>query len=200
MSRRTLSLVLALGLSPFAAACDDDGVDLERMIHQFRYEPYESSRFFTDGKIMRDPPRGTIHRDQVIGPPELVTGLEEGGYLSYIPIQVDRALLTRGENRYRIFCATCHGELGNGVSQVAENMRLRPPPSLHEPRLRNYPAGRLYRVIEQGYGLMPNYQEELAIRDRWAVVAFVQALQLSQNIELAALSPELRKEAESWLR
>jgi Cytochrome C oxidase, cbb3-type, subunit III len=79
-------------------------------------------------------------------------------------------------------------------------MTLRPPPSLHEPRIVAYPVGRLFRVVSQGYGLMPSYADVLSIEDRWAVVAYVQALELSQRVELARLPVELRNEAEPWLR
>jgi mono/diheme cytochrome c family protein len=175
-------------------------VDLERMLDQHKYEAYEASSLFEDGRVMRRPPRGTVHRGAVIGPAELVDGSRDGQYVETIPVPVDAALLGRGQNRFRIFCGACHGALGDGASQVAENMKLRRPPSLHEPRIVGYPAGRLYRVITEGYGLMPAYAEDLAVRDRWAVVAFVQALQLSQNVALADLPPRLQQEAQPWLR
>jgi mono/diheme cytochrome c family protein len=115
-------------------------------------------------------------------------------------VPVDLALLQRGRNRFRIYCATCHGPLGDGASQVAENMKLRKPPSLHEARLVDYPPGRMYRVIAEGYGLMPAYADELGVNDRWAVVAFIGALQMSQQVALLELPESLRQEAEAWLR
>lgn len=183
-----------------ALACDDEGFDFERMLDQHKYEAYERSSAFADGMVMRTPPEGTIARESVLGPPELLDGARDGVDVERLPVPLTRELLVRGQERFRIFCATCHGELGDGRSQVAENMTLRPPPSLHEPRLRAYPPGRLFRVVSRGYGLMPSYAPELSLADRWAVVAYVQALQLSQSVELARLPPDSRKEAEPWLR
>lgn len=183
-----------------ASACDDDGLDLERMLDQHKYEAYERSPEFADGMAMRAPPEGAIARESVLGPPELVEGTRGGVDVESVPLPLTRELLERGHDRFRIFCATCHGELGDGQSQVAENMTLRPPPSLHEPRIRAYTPGRLFRVVSRGYGLMPSYSAELSVGDRWAVVAYVKALELSQAFELARLPPNERKEAEPWLR
>jgi mono/diheme cytochrome c family protein len=192
-----LRIGLSLGLSLGALACE---IDLERMLDQHKAEPYEASIFFEDGQSMRRPPAGTVPRTRLTGPPELVRGRTEAGeYVSAIPLPLDAALLARGEDRFRIFCRTCHGPLGDGQSQVAENMKLRRPPSLHEPRLRDAPSGHLFRVVTEGYGLMPSYDAALSLRDRWAIVAFVRALQLSQNVPLAELPEPLRTEAAPWL-
>jgi mono/diheme cytochrome c family protein len=170
------------------------------MLDQHKAEPYEASVFFEDGQSMRSPPSGTVPATRLLGPPELVTGrMPNGNYASSVPMPLDAALLARGENRFNTFCRTCHGVRGDGQSQVAENMKLRKPPSLHEPRLRDFPPGRLYRVVTEGYGLMPSYDAALSIRDRWAVVAFVRALQLSQDVSLAELPEPLRQEAAPWL-
>jgi mono/diheme cytochrome c family protein len=186
--------VLVLG---GALACQ---VDLERMLDQHKAEPYEASPFFDDGQSMRVPPSGTVPATRPLGPPELVTGRTPSGrYVSAVPLPVDAGLLARGQNRFNTFCRTCHGVRGDGQSQVAENMKLRKPPSLHEPRLRDFPPGRLYRVVTEGYGLMPSYDAALSLRDRWAVVAFVRALQLSQDVPLAELPEPLRQEAAPWL-
>jgi mono/diheme cytochrome c family protein len=184
-------------VSSLLCACQ---VDLERMLDQHKAEPYEASRFFEDGQSMRKPPGGTVAIDAVTGPPELLSGMRGQAYIEAIPLPVDVALLQRGRNRFRIFCATCHGPLGDGASQVAENMKLRKPPSLHEPRLIDYPPGRLYRVIAEGYGLMPAYPDELDVTDRWAVVAFIGALQMSQDVALLELPAGLQQEAQAWLR
>jgi mono/diheme cytochrome c family protein len=198
-SRRCVPPPFALAVLLLAGplACQ---VDLERMLDQHKAEPYEESAFFEDGQSMRQPPAGSVPVGRVLGPPELVSGkTARGDYVTRIPMPLDAALLARGEDRFRIFCRTCHGPLGDGQSQVAENMKLRRPPSLHEPRLRDLPAGQLYRVVSEGYGLMPSYRESLSLRDRWAVVAFVRALQLSQNVPLAELPQPLREEAAPWL-
>jgi mono/diheme cytochrome c family protein len=191
---------VALLVSVFSASVLACEVDLNRMLDQHKYEAYESSSFFDDGQIMRRPPAGTVQHDAILGPPDLVLGRSAGRYVDTIPLPVDAALIQRGQNRFRIFCQTCHGALGDGNSQVAENMKLRKPTSLHEPRILAYSPGRMYRVIHEGYGLMPAYDEQLDINDRWAVVAFVQVLQLSQNAALASLPADVRREGEPWWR
>lgn len=200
----TLALVrlslAALSVTALPLATLGCEVDFERMMDQFKAEPYEASPFFDDGQSMRQPPSGTVPAARVMGPPELVTGHTAAGqYVNTIPLKLDAAVLDRGEDRFRIFCRTCHGPLGDGRSAVAENMKLRKPPSLHEPRLRSYAPGRLFQVVSEGYGLMPSYEQSLSLEDRWAVVAFVRALQLSQDVPLAELPASLREEAQPWL-
>lgn len=192
MKGRLIAAALAL------ASCDR--VDFERMIEQPSYRSYESSDRFDDGMAMRRPPDGTIPRSQPLGLREVVEGTSETGYVETIPVEVSRGVLERGRDRYRVFCAACHGARGDGQSQVAENMKLRKPRSLHEPGVRESPPGRIYGVVARGYGLMPAYDDKLSLDDRWAVVAYVQALQLSQNAKLSELPAPLREEAEQWLR
>ena len=179
------------------AGCD---VDFNRMFEQPRFDVYEASPYFADGTIMRHPPAGTVPRSRVMVTPEVGAGLRDGVAVERVPVAVTEALLRRGQNRYDIFCAPCHGVTGTALTQVAENMRLRPPPALVLPPVRDYPAGRIYRAVAQGYGLMRAYDAELSVSDRWAVVAYVQALQLSQQIALDALPPAMQTEASSWLR
>lgn len=186
-----LAVVLAI------PACD---WDFERMIDQPKFEEYEYNPYFPDRTTMQRPPAGTVSRSAVTGPPGLVRGLEGGSYVDQIPVPLGRELLARGKNRYEIFCAPCHGVTGYGDTQVAANMTLRPPPSLHSDAIRGYPPGRLYQVVSEGFGLMPSYKEELRVRDRWAVVAYVQALQLSQNVQAAEMAGEVMKGARSWKR
>lgn len=181
-----------------AAGCQR--IDFERMTEQSSYRPYEGSPRFEDGMAMRRPPPGTISRSERLGPPGLVEGRKDGDYVRSIPVELSRGTLERGQNRFRIFCAACHGARGDGVSQVAENMALRKPRSLHEEEVRAYPPGRIYDVITRGYGLMPAYDDKLDVEDRWAVVAYVQALQLSQYVKLSELPANVKEEAEPWLR
>ncbi|HEU4578075.1 MAG TPA: cytochrome c [Polyangiaceae bacterium] len=188
---------LALGCW-LAAGCN---VDLERMLDQKKAEPFEASAVFPDGKAMRTPPAGTVATSRRLGPPELVSGFtREGHYVERIPVPVDAARLARGEQRFQIFCRACHGALGDGESPVADAMELRKPVTLLAPSIVALPAGQIYRVISEGFGLMPSYGAQLAIEDRWAVVAYVQALQLSQSAKLAELPDELQVEAEPWLQ
>ena len=190
---------IALGATLAVASSLGCELDLERMLDQHKAKPYRETAFFEDGRVMRAPPRGTVPVERVTGAPLLTTGMQSGVYASELPVRVDAKLLARGEDRFRIFCSACHGPLGDGNSPVAENMKLRKPPSLHEPRIREYAPGRLFRVIAEGYGLMPAYADQLPIQDRWAVVAFVRALWLSQDVALVDLPPDVRAEAQPWL-
>jgi mono/diheme cytochrome c family protein len=174
--------------------------DLERMLDQKKAKPFAASPVFSDGKAMRAPPEGTVAVSARLGPAELVEGRKEGRYVDRIPIPIDEARLERGEQRFQVFCRACHGPLGDAQSPVADAMELRRPPSLYEPRLVALPAGALYRVISEGFGLMPSFAAQLGIEDRWAVVAYVQALQLSQATKLAELPEDLQREAAPWLK
>lgn len=163
---------------------------LERMIEQPRADSYEASRWFRDGKVMRPLPAGSLPYDRDAfrsdmlsagdgyrGGVGIPTRLADLTYAETIPLPIDRELLRLGEERYQDFCGVCHGADGSGKSAVATVMTVRKPPSLHEPRIRAYPPGRLFTVISQGYGLMPSYALQLDVRGRWAVVAHVQQLQ-----------------------
>lgn len=180
--------------------CSPWDLDLERMIEQPKLTPYRPCEVCPGGTTMMSPPAGTVPRGEQIAPTPLVLGRQAGRYLDTIPVTVTRAVLDRGRNRFDIFCAACHGRLGNGVSKVAENMTLRRPANLLTAPYTEYPPGRIFNTITEGYGLMRSYAGELPIADRWAVVAYVQALQLSQHVELDALPAHDRSEASRWLK
>lgn len=187
-------LFLIMGSMLLACGCE---WDFERMIDQRRYDPFDPNEYFDNGSTMRHPPPGTVPWASEVPPRAISEGMQNDLLVTEIPVLVTNELMQRGRNRFEIFCAPCHGVLGDSDTFVARNMTLRPPPSLHEPRLRAYSPGRIYRVIAQGFGLMPSYAARLAIADRWAVVAYVQALQLSQYAELDDLPDDLRGE---WRR
>jgi mono/diheme cytochrome c family protein len=170
-------------------------LDFERMIFQDRVDPWEASRFFPDGKVMREPPEGTVPRDRVLGDPAWTSGVVGGAYVSRVPAPLSIEVLRRGQAQFEAFCAPCHGILGDGESQVAANMELRPPPSLIAPPIHGYPVGRIYQAIDQGFGLMRPYAADLSIPDRWAVVGYVQALQRARGVPVGALPPPLRARA-----
>lgn len=165
---------------------------LERMLDQPRVDPFQGSNFYDDGMGMRSPPRGAIPIERTASDPNVADGIDEGIYVAHVPIVVDRARMERGRERFDIFCAACHGVAGEGESVVAENMDQRKPPSLHEDRIRALPDGRIYQVITTGYGLMPTYAAQLSVEDRWAIVAYVRALQLSRRADVATLPPDVR--------
>lgn len=182
-------------------ACNErGGADFERMLDQRKYRAEDVNPYFADGRTLRRPPPGTLPATPSSESPEILTGMSAELYLERVPIPLDQALLERGENRFAIFCAPCHGLLGDGRSKVAENMARRPAPSLHELPISAFPAGRLYRIVREGYGLMPPYEDALDVRERWAVVAYVEALKLSQRAPVSRLPREILDEARPWLK
>jgi mono/diheme cytochrome c family protein len=193
-------VALAASIACTAAGCrrqqslatPDPG--LERMLAQPRVDPYAPSPFFADGRAMRRPPEGSLAVEDAIDDPIVRDGRDEAGHFATrVPIAFDRELLTLGRHRFETICATCHGILGDGVSVVAASMELRRPPSLHVARIRALPDGRIYQVILTGYGLMPSYAALLGVRDRWAVVAYLRALQLARRADVARLPDDLQR-------
>jgi mono/diheme cytochrome c family protein len=169
------------------------------MIEQPRYDPYGRSEFFADGRMMRDPPEGAVQYRAPALEPELQAGIVNGEFVDTIPINVTRQLVERGRDRYDRFCGPCHGVLGTGETVVAIHMQRRPP-SLHERRIRDQPDGRIFHVINAGYGYMSDYRAQLRWDERWAVVAYVRALQRSQHALVAELPEFVREELRRTLR
>ncbi|MBI3182773.1 MAG: cytochrome c [Myxococcales bacterium] len=164
------------------------------MIEQPKLEAYEESPVLA----RRAPPEGTVPRERRFFAPEVRTGLQGGrpdaGYVERNPLPISRELLEKGRRRFEVVCATCHGLVGDGQSIPARNMALRPPPSLHQ--LSQRPDGYFFSVITQGFGLMPSYAADIPPEERWAVVAYLRALQLSQRAALADAPFEARRKLE----
>jgi hypothetical protein len=176
-------------------------VDFERMIFQDRFQVWQHSAFFADGRAMRTPPLGTLPRGAPTEDPASTRGVVGGFYVTEIPLPLTRPLLLAGKARYETYCAPCHGLLGDGNSVVASSMDLRRPPALAGPLSRALPAGRVYQVVDEGYGLMRSYAEDLiSPEERWSVVAYLRALQRSRGVHLDSLPPEVRREAERQIR
>ncbi len=187
--RARLAIPLVLGALALAAC-----PRLDPMQRQQKQKPYQTSRYFDDGLAMRAPPEGTVEHGPWL-PVEVATGLgPDGRPVKLIPVPVDAKLLARGRTRFEIICAACHGVLGDGESQVALNMSLRRPPSLHG--FRDVADGYVFRVVSVGFGLMPSYATALSVEDRWAVVAYVRALQLSQFATIHEVPPDVRRRLE----
>lgn len=164
---------------------------LDPMQRQQKYKAYQQSDYHADGIAMRAPPAGTVPYRSLVAP-AVATGLgPDGKPLAEGPLPVTAALLAKGRARFEVHCAVCHGVLGDGESQVALNMSLRRPPSLHA--YRDVPDGHIFRVATEGFGLMPSYATVLDPEERWAVVAYVRALQLSQYAAVDQLPPGARE-------
>jgi len=157
-----------------------------------RYKPLAASDFFANGSSARPLPAGTVARGFLREDALLHTGrTAEGSLTSELPMPVTRALLARGHERFDIFCAPCHGKLGDGRGMVVQR-GFKPPSSYHVERLRQAPIGYLFDVMTNGFGVMPGYAPQVPAEDRWAIAAYVRALQLSQHYDAAKLSPEDR--------
>ncbi|MCI0573699.1 MAG: cytochrome c [Myxococcaceae bacterium] len=184
---------LLLGLAALAVTgCEIDSRILQRMEVQPKYKAYQENDFFADHRAMREPPFGTIPRERPAGNPGVTAGAVDGVLVSQVPIQLTPEVLARGKHKYDIVCSQCHGVLGDGNSIVAENMALRLPPSLVA--LKDKPAGHFYQAITYGYGVMPSFAGEIRLEDRWAVVAYVRALQRSQNVPLAEAPAQVQEQ------
>ena len=173
------------------AACGDTTI-FDPMERQPKYKAFAANPLYEDGRAMRNPPEGTVPRERQTMRPEITAGRDRNGQLvGAIPVAITKDLMLRGRARFEIYCGVCHGLLGNGDSPVSSQMSLRPPPNLHQ--LRNTGPGHLFQVITEGYGLMPSYAAQLTPEDRWAVIAYVQALLRSQKATLADAPPDIQQ-------
>ncbi len=173
--------LMALGAALSLAACSREhgavAPTFERMLVQPRYEPYGASDFFPDGRAMRIPPNGTVSHERLADSALIPPGTPGGDSAAGMPLEPSEALLATGQSRFGIYCAVCHGVLGDGQSIVARNMVECPPPSLLSATVRALPPATLFQVVSDGFGRMPPYAAELPVEERWAVVAYVRQLQ-----------------------
>jgi mono/diheme cytochrome c family protein len=180
-SRLLTVAVLALALA--TAACRQD------MHDQPKFIPLRPSTFFDDGRSARPLMEGTVARGQLHDDAAFYTGKgPDGKPLDAFPLPVTKEIVERGQDRFDIYCAPCHGRLGNGDGMIVRR-GFRRPPSYHIDRLRSAPNGYLYDVISKGFGAMPDYAAQIEPADRWAIVAYIRALQLSQNASVNDAPP-----------
>jgi mono/diheme cytochrome c family protein len=219
--RRAVRAVQAALIALVLASC---AACQQQMGEQPSYRPLKPSEFFADGQSARPLIPGTVARGQLRLDRAYYTGLqgptpgggEYGGpgglslpvartalpqqpYVDTFPFPVTRQVLQRGKERFTIYCSVCHGPLGYGDGVVVERGFTKPN-SYHSDRLRSAPVGYFFDVITHGYGSMPDYASQVPPEDRWAIVAYVRALQLSQHATLVELPEAIRKTAESELK
>ena len=168
---------------------------------QPRYNPFDAADFFEDGQSARMPVAGTIPRgDLRLGPQELLyTGKVNGALADAFPFPVTREDLNRGRECFNIYCEPCHGLSGDGDGMIVQR-GFRRPPSLHTDHLRAAPAGHFFDVITNGFGVMYPYGYRIAPRDRWVIVAYIRALQLSRQASLNDVPPADRKKLQGESR
>ncbi len=196
----------------------------QKMADQPSYKDLQPCTFFSDGLSQRPPVAGTIARGQLPADIPLLTGRRVGpdgqprrtvptknppepgtpaaaaaeraaydDFVAEFPIPVNEEVLQHGYHRFMIYCYECHDPLGTGNGKIVER-GYTPPPSYHIPRLRDAPVGHLFAVISEGYGSMPSHAAQIPVRDRWAIAAYVRALQASQHFSEAKLSNAMRRE------
>ena len=158
----------------FGAGCRQDMHDTPR------YEVYEANAQFADNRASRAAPAGTVARGLLRDDEALYTGRIDGQLVESVPFALSHADLKRGQERFTIYCTPCHGQLGDGNGMVVQR-GLRQAASYHQDRLRQERIGYFYDVVTNGFGAMQSYAEQVPVRDRWLIAAYVRALQLSQN-------------------
>src|SRR5262245_1428548 len=188
LTRRGLKLLLTAFL--LLTACR------QQMADQGRYKPLQESNFFSDHRSARPLPVGVVARGFLDENEHLYAGRVNGQLATTFPFAVTANVLTRGEDRYNIFCTPCHDRIGSGNGMAVRRGFRRPPPSFHTDRLREAPVGHFFDVISNGFGAMNDYAAQIKPADRWAIVAYVRALQLSQNANTQSLPAQDRQELE----
>ena len=179
---RTAALVIAAAL--LTASCRQD------MYDQPKYKPQASSDFFADGQAARPAVAGTVARGHLNDDPHFYTGKVDGKLVTTFPFPVTLDVLRRGQSRYDVFCAPCHDYTGAGNGMIVQR-GLKRPPAFQDARLVNSPPGHFFDVITNGLGAMQDYSAQISAQDRWAIVAYVRALQLSQRATPADVPPDV---------
>jgi len=162
----------------WASGCRQDMQNQPKMI------PQRHTDFFSDGRSARQQVLGTVGRSQLVSARYLTTGLIGGAEGNTLPFPVTRTVLARGQEQYNVYCSPCHSRVGNGKGAIVQRGYYSAG-NFQSARLRQAPLGHFFWVMTHGYGAMPNYSAEIRAEDRWAIVAYIRALQLSQNAENA---------------
>jgi mono/diheme cytochrome c family protein len=168
------------------------------MDNQPKYKAQSRNMMFADRRAMRPPVAGTVARGTTLGDSALTSGKIGEGWVEAIPVEVDGGVLQRGRERYDIYCSPCHGLAGFGDGMVAKRAdellegTWTPPTSFHTELLRERPDGHLFNTISNGIRNMPAYGPQIEVEDRWAIVAYVRALQRSQNATVDDVPPDIR--------
>jgi len=158
-----------------------------------RYEPLEANTFFANGSASRMLVANTVPRGLLREDTHLNEGRVDGKLATTFPMEVTPAVMQRGQERFNVFCSPCHGRTGSGNGMVVQR-GFRAPPSYHEDRLRNAPVGYFFDVMTNGFGAMQDYASQVPVADRWAIAAYIRALQLSQRATLADVPADRRAE------
>ncbi|HMD48395.1 MAG TPA: cytochrome c [Bryobacteraceae bacterium] len=184
--RNRIFIACSVALCAGLTACRDD------MHNQPRYKPLAASTFFADGRSARPAVEGTVARGHLRIDDARYTGKLGGEDIAEFPIPISKEDIERGQNRFNIYCTPCHGRLGDGNGLVVLR-GFRQPPSYYSERLMNAPVGHYFDAITNGYGAMPSYASRVNTDDRWRVIAYIKALQLSESAKLTDVPADQRQ-------
>lgn len=199
-----LSAVLAFALFAIVArnralTGPDPRFDLiPDMDYQEKYKTQSPNAMFADGRAMRLPVDGTVARGRLMADAEFYRGMKDGTWTVQFPIRIDASSLRRGQDRYDIYCSPCHGLSGYGDGMIAKRAdKLQegtwvPPASYHQDRLRTMPVGQMFNTDTWGIRTMPAYGPQIPEADRWAIIAYIRALQRSQNATMKDVPADIR--------
>jgi mono/diheme cytochrome c family protein len=174
LDARKLGAISAAAAMLMLAGCRQDMQD------QPKFVPQRGTSFFADGRSARPQVENTVARDQLHEDAYFYTGLQDNKEGDGLPIPLTEATMERGQERYNLYCTPCHSRVGNGNGMIVQR-GYKPAGNFHSDRLRSAPLGHFFQVMTNGYGAMPDYSAQLTPADRWAVAAYIRALQLSQN-------------------
>ena len=161
-----------------------------------KMKPLEESRFFSDHLSARPLVEGTVPRDHMLLDEHFYTGKVGGKLVERFPFPITAEILKRGRDRYDVFCSPCHGRLGDGLGMIVQR-GFPKPNSFHADSVSAKPVGHYFDVITNGFGVMSSYADQIPVRDRWAIIAYVRALQLSQHATLQDVPEQERKKMET---
>jgi mono/diheme cytochrome c family protein len=162
------------------------------MHDQPKYIPLRESTFFADARSARPIVAGTVARGQLHDDELLYAGKVDGADATVFPFAIDSAVMARGRERFDIYCSPCHGRAGFGDGMVVRR-GYRAPPSFHQDRLRSAPVGHFFDIVTNGFGAMPDYAGQIRVDDRWAIVAYIRALQLAEHATVNDVPPDERQ-------
>ena len=180
--RKRIVALSALAVASVLAGCRQDMQDQPKFI------PQRGTEFYADGRSVRPQVENTVARGQLRDDTYFYTGMQDGKEGNAMPFPVTIDVLERGQERYNIYCTLCHSRVGNGAGMIVQR-GYRPAGNFHTPRLMAVPLGHFFSVMTHGYGAMPDYAAQVSPQDRWAIVAYIKALQLSQDAKPADAAP-----------
>lgn len=187
IARHLITCLFAVTVLITAAGCELR----QAMYDQPKLRPLQESTFFENGMASRPLVEGTVARGLLKDDDHYYIGMVNGELATTFPGPVDIEMVKRGRERYDIFCALCHDRAGTGNGMIVQR-GFKQPPSFHEDRLRDSAPGYFYNVIMNGFGVMQGYAPQIPVEDRWAIVAYIKALQLSQNAAIEDVPEEKR--------